>query len=356
MVENARKLNKDKKFRISFKPLIETWDAYAQIFIILLYLQHYHLRPTTNFKLFNVAMLNIIVILLLDFLVFAAPVDRKLKLSEAEKWKLGWRMIISSMENDYDLGERQFDSLLTSRARIENKFILTGLEILKKRSREEKLNQVIRKLDRKTLEFLCSNSSFKMPAAFEYCKHSNYEVSDPELELELIRIFVNDQVARGGNMDNIISKFKLIKEEVIIRADAMSIDEHNRNKLKEIFARHGFPTRKMVGSEAMNGVFLIIQHSDADKIWQKSQLTNIKNAVKKGDMDAQSYAYLYDRIKINSGEKQLYGTQFAKVDAKNRVAELATTEDLGNLDKRRMEIGIMPIETYKAFMIKSFNE
>lgn len=68
---------------------------------------------------------------------------------------------------------------------------------------------------------------------------------------------------------------------------------------------------------------------------------------------AQSYAYLYDRIKINNGEKQLYGTQFAKVDPINKIVELAETEDLDNLDNRRREVGMMPIEMYKRGILKN---
>lgn len=299
-------------------------------------------------------MLKLLVILILNFLLFASPLDRELKLSDTEKWKLGWRMIISSMEEDHELAERQFDSLLATNARMENKFMLTGLEILKKNKKEDKFNLVVKHLDGNTLEFLCGRSMFnKLPTNIESCKAFNYAVSHPELELELIKMFVNDQVARGGNMDHVISKYKFIKEEVVKGHDAVTIDAENRDRLKEIIARYGFPTKKMVGGEAMNGIFLMIQHSDMDKIWQKSQLPNIEHAVKKGDMDGQSYAYLYDRIKINGGEKQLYGTQFAKVDARNNVLELADTEDLDNLDKRRMQIGMMPIATYRAFMLKS---
>jgi hypothetical protein len=37
----------------------------------------------------------------------------------------------------------------------------------------------------------------------------------------------------------------------------------------------------------------------------------------------------------------------------NKVVELAETEDLENLDRRRMEVGMMPIEMYKEFMLKN---
>ena len=152
-------------------------------------------------------------------------------------------------------------------------------------------------------------------------------------------------------MQNIISKYDIDSTKITQDGDVV-VDERNRNRLKEIFDKNGFPTRKLVGKDAMYGIFLMIQHSDGDKEWQKSQFANIERAVKKGDMDGQSYAYLYDRIKVNNGEKQLYGTQFAKVDPINKTVELAETEDIENLDKRRMEIGMMPIEMYKEFVLK----
>lgn len=299
-------------------------------------------------------MIHLLTIILLNLIPTTFLEHQDLKLSETEKWKLGWRMVISSMEKDYELGERQFDSLLSTKSKIDQRFMLTGLQILRRRNAEEKFGLILKGLDKETLEFLCSKNLInKASAEFEYCKSFSYEVTNPELQLELIKMFINDQVSRKGNMDDVIYKYKLKKEEVVKAADAVDIDEENRNKLKGIFAKYGFPTKKMVGSDAMNGVFLMIQHSDGDKVWQKSQLPNIKLAVKRGDMDGQSYAYLYDRIKINSGDKQLYGTQFAKVDLVNKIAELAATEDLENLDGRRMEIGMMPIETYRAFMLKS---
>ena len=100
-------------------------------------------------------------------------------------------------------------------------------------------------------------------------------------------------------------------------------------------------------------MFFIIQHSDGDKQWQKSQLPNIERAVENGDLDGQKYAYLYDRIKINSGEKQLYGTQFSNVDPINKTVELADTENVEDLNKRRMKIGMMPIDMYKKYMLKN---
>jgi hypothetical protein len=107
----------------------------------------------------------------------------------------------------------------------------------------------------------------------------------------------------------------------------------------------------MVGEIGMRTVFIIIQHSDNDIAFQRSQFKNIEDAVKKGDLEGQHFAMLYDRIKINAGQPQLYGTQFERIDVENFIAELAPVEDIGNLDKRRKELDMMPIEVYKEFMI-----
>lgn len=266
-------------------------------------------------------------------------------------WKLGWRMIASSMEENYELASLQFDSLRNSTEIIDRKYLVTGLEAKNKLRKVNEVTEIINSQDKKMLQEIC-NKSFL--SSYEICKEYSIEkVDNKELQIELIKMYINDQYVRSNLMTDLLSKYNLLKSEVIIDSFGVNTDERNRERLKEIIKENGFPTNELVGKDAMKGIFLMIQHSDGDKEWQKSQLPNIEKAVKNGDMDGQSYAYLYDRIQINSGERQLYGTQFAKVDSINKVVELAETEDLENLDRRRMEVGMMPIEMYKEFMLKN---
>lgn len=275
--------------------------------------------------------------------------------SEIEKWKLGWRLISSSWDKNYQLGEQQFDSLLKMNGFIETKFLVTGLDILSELNKKEKIISVLSKQDQKTLEEICNKELFtKKLTDIQACKSIvKFEgVGNEALQIELIKMHINDQSVRGNILTEIISKYKLDEYE-LTKVDAVSIDKMNRDRLKEIILEFGFPTRQLVGKDAMQGIFMMIQHSDGDKEWQKEQLPNIKKAVNQGDMDGQSYAYLYDRIKINGGEKQLYGTQFKNVDPINKKVELADTEDVENLDRRRMEVGMMPINMYEQFMLRN---
>jgi hypothetical protein len=274
--------------------------------------------------------------------------------SEIEKWKLGWRLIDSSWNKNFELAELQFDSLLEMEGRIETKFLVTGLDVLAELGKKEKIVIVLGKQDQLTLEEICNKELLtkKLPD-IQICKSivKDEIVGDKALQIELIKMYINDQSVRGNVLSEMISKYKLGEYE--LATPGVSVDGMNRVRLKEIIMEFGFPTRQLVGRDAMQGVFFLIQHSDGDREWQKEQLPNIEKAVKQGDMDGQAYGYLYDRIKINGGEKQLYGTQFKNVDVINKRVELADTEDIGNLDRRRMEVGMMPIKMYEQFMLKS---
>ncbi len=280
--------------------------------------------------------------------------EKEINVSDEEQWKLGWRMIFSSTDENHELAESQFDSLLIANPNPGNHFLITGFSSLLELKKEEKLERILSGLDASSLSEICNHSLFTQKLKnIAPCKNVElFQIQYPDLQLELVEMYVNDQAVRDNLMNDLIERYHLNVDEVI-QDTPFTVDANNRNRLKEIFQEYGFPTKEMVGRDAMNGIFLMIQHSDRDKEWQKSQLENIETAVKKGDMDGQSYAYLYDRIKINSGERQLYGTQFSAVDPQNNTVTLAETEDLDHLDERRMQMGMMPIEMYKKFMLRN---
>ncbi len=272
-------------------------------------------------------------------------------MSEIETWKLGWRMIESSMLENYDLASLQFDTLRLSSKSMDYKYLVTGLEVWSQKGRTADILELLKVQDQSMLQQICHKQFL---SELEPCKENAIEnVMNKELQIEIIKMYINDQYVRSKLMTEVLEKYSLKKEEIIEDLSLLYTDEKNRERLKQIIAQYGFPTCNLVGKDAMQGIFLIIQHSDMDIEWQKSQLANIEKAVKMGDLDGQSYAYLYDRIKINTGEKQLYGTQFEKVDPKNNIAELAPTEDLENLDHRRRVMGMMPVEMFRKFMLRN---
>lgn len=272
------------------------------------------------------------------------------QLTEEEVWKLGWRLIESSEDEELDIAQLQFDSLLENSNAIERKFLITGLKIKSKLNKDKEIIEILKLQNNEMLRKLCTYDELKNIAPCGGL--SEEKVENKKLQLELIEMYVNDQATRGNVMEDIIKKYEIPKNR-ITQEGGIEVDKQNRSRLKEIFQEFGFPTKQLVGKDGMYGIFLMLQHSDGDKEWQKSQFSNIESAVKNGDLEGQSYAYLYDRIKINEGSKQLYGSQFSNVDPIAKTVQLADTEDLANLDTRRRKMGMMPIEMYKRFMLKN---
>jgi len=272
-----------------------------------------------------------------------------------EHWKLGWRMIENSWEEKYDIAESQFDSLLALNQDLDHTFLVTGLEVKSILTKNDEVIILLSKQSDETRALICNQSFAKV---YELCNSQVKEiVENEELQLRVINLFVDDQAIRGNIMHDIIDKYNIDTAGIKTQYDwsdpeEQSIDEINRNHLKLIFEEYGFPTKALIGKDAMRGIFFIIQHADGDKEWQKNQLPKLEQAAKNGDLSKQNYAYLFDRIKVNEGSPQKYGSQFKTVDREKGIAILQETEDIEYLNQRRREMGMMPIEIYRRLMLR----
>ena len=76
----------------------------------------------------------------------------------------------------------------------------------------------------------------------------------------------------------------------------------------------------------------------------------LKEAVVNGDAPKWHLAYLTDRVLVNEGSPQIYGTQIQDIEGN---AVLRPVEDPDHLDKRRREMGLGPITDY-LHILKEF--
>src|SRR5207244_6160203 len=99
-------------------------------------------------------------------------------------------------------------------------------------------------------------------------------------------------------------------------AEAMSrgeaIDADNTAWLKDVVRRHGWPGCSLVGAEAANAAWLLVQHADRDPAFQRECLSLMEAAVAAGDASPADLAYLTDRVLRAEGKPQRYGTQFTQ--------------------------------------------
>lgn len=123
-------------------------------------------------------------------------------------------------------------------------------------------------------------------------------------------------------------------------------DKNHMNKLKSIINKNGWPTISSVGARASSCAWLIAQHSDQDLPFQKKclKLMRAEFATDPRSVDKKNIAYLTDRVLINSGRKQLFGTQFKRL--KDGTLKLSPLADKKYVDKRRGEFGMESLKIY----------
>jgi hypothetical protein len=130
-----------------------------------------------------------------------------------------------------------------------------------------------------------------------------------------------------------------------VAAQWQRIDEENSRWLGELLNARGWPGRTLAGEEGAGAAWLLAQHADRDPVRQRAFLHALRGAVDQGEASPAHLAYLEDRVRVNAGQPQLYGTQFAVADGEFGPCPI---EDRQRLDKRRAEAGLEPLADYEA--------
>ncbi|MBM2620615.1 hypothetical protein JIG36_34455 [Actinoplanes sp. LDG1-06] len=155
-------------------------------------------------------------------------------------------------------------------------------------------------------------------------------MTDDELAQELITMTDEDRQLQGGALSNDFAA-QLAHRRVTVR---------NADRLAEILDSHGWPATSAVGAEAARRAWLIAQHADRQLDVQRRAMTLMTQAVNAGEADPQHLAMLRDRILVNEGRPQIYGTQIAGVIDGAPVPW--PCEDPDRMDDRRAEVGLDP--------------
>lgn len=174
------------------------------------------------------------------------------------------------------------------------------------------------------------------------------QVLDQNLIAELDSMHILDQNYRSQLQSTPLSSAEFGN----LWSQQQAIDQSNLKRLEEIIAEYGFPGRSLVGEDGSRTVFLILQHSP-DSIMEKYYDLVVK-AGESGDLDMSSVAMFQDRVLMNRGEKQIYGTQVRSEQRYDKVKQeyydstyVWPIENPNEVNKRRLEVGLNePIENY----------
>jgi hypothetical protein len=176
-------------------------------------------------------------------------------------------------------------------------------------------------------------------------------VREPELRKELLEMEKVDQAARGewlqmlarhgisvapGKRIEDPKAMKVFQEETEKLA---KVDHRNRARLVRIIERHGWPGATLVGKDGAQAAWLIVQHADHDRDFQRSCLGLMEKA-RAGEVEGKHIAYLTDRILVGEGKPQKFGTQL-RGDFKPHPIENEAT-----VDARRKALGMPSMAEY----------
>jgi len=169
------------------------------------------------------------------------------------------------------------------------------------------------------------------------------QVQDKQLNSELLAMRKADQDARNacaGNADEQMKCYVKVSEIV---------DKPHTKRLNEIFNTIGFPSVERVGKDGVDAYYLLLQHSNDIALKQKC-VPGMKDAFEKKAISASDYSSFNDRLLINLGKPQVYGSNF---DMKDGKLVMSPTVDVKNLDKRRKSIGLPTMDEYVK-MLKEY--
>ena len=129
------------------------------------------------------------------------------------------------------------------------------------------------------------------------------------------------------------------------RMERRAIYVRHADRLMELLLGTGrWPARGQVGTLAAQGAWLIAQHADTQLDVQRVALALLRVAVAEGTAGgsgARELAMLEDRVAVNEGRPQTYGTQIAEVIGGRPVPWPVTEPE--RLDERRAGVGLEPL-------------
>lgn len=180
---------------------------------------------------------------------------------------------------------------------------------------------------------------FLLSTGSTFCQ--NYD----SLKLELSKIYESDQHYRII-IDSLVRKANLDwnhpEIQKLIPAAAKQ-DSINLTKVVSILNQYGWVGQDRVGVDANQALFVVIQHADSSTMMRYFPL--LVKSYEMGETPGKYFALMLDRLLVEQGKKQLYGTQI-QMEKQNGSYSPFPIEQEATIDIRRKKVGLPPLHEY----------
>ena len=160
----------------------------------------------------------------------------------------------------------------------------------------------------------------------------------------LEEVYDNDQAAREWTK----GMSSLTADEIVNYSTEMErVDSLNQATVFGILDREGWPSH--LSDKANRAIWIVIDHSDL--AYRSKYLGLVKEKAEQGVLDKTDYAILNDRVLMEEGKPQIYGTQVKMAativdDEITMQFFLWPVENPYALDSLRNTVGLSAIEEY----------
>jgi hypothetical protein len=127
-------------------------------------------------------------------------------------------------------------------------------------------------------------------------------------------------------------------------ADYAQVDAENTREMWKLLSGRGWFRQSEVGDRTASLAFDVVQHSDDLKL-QEGVLAKMEPLLTDHEVRGEDYALLYDRVALQEGRPQRYGTQGTHCE-NGKYAVPPDVEDPARLDQRRAQMGMEPMAGY----------
>lgn len=179
---------------------------------------------------------------------------------------------------------------------------------------------------------------------------------DSEIELNQALI---DELEKMASLDQVAAGIPQGQHKSLSDAQwrdfKKKIFETNQKRLEEIFEKYGFVGYDLAGVDGSNHFWLMTQHCDHVPEFQIRVLDKMKIEVDAGNADPSRYAMLVDRVNLNTGKQQIYGTQVG-YDTDKCQAFAKNLADADAVNELRSAVGLQSLEDYLDSMSRAHFE
>lgn len=133
------------------------------------------------------------------------------------------------------------------------------------------------------------------------------------------------------------------------RSRGARVDVTSTDYMKGVLEDFDWIDIQRFGGRISNQAWLLVQHADRDPAFQALALDRMTPYLESNGVKKSNYAYLFDRVAVNHGREQYYGTQPIWECTENGL-ELAPLQEPETVNERRATLGMGTVEESLANM------